>query len=537
MVAFTHFYPDIFGPHLMSFQRQIIEQYKDVPLLGLCKDEWGFPPYYPRFFNEGLFDFWYSPHRAKAYAEDTGGRELLADCFLMAYEQVGKTAERQQAVNRFMEMSKRRNTALEEDFYQATKETFGPDAVVSVHATWWPYPDRCEYLKNGLNWWEAKRDWAQTDEVAPYAVRTALSKKWGSALWYNMYYKSDLAPQVWSSALAGGRIDYLGYQSLFNPDIMRAECRIRMLNYISKAPLDCPVAVVFGHASATNWAGPYYDDVGMDLVDTLWHFGCPADLIPTTEISNGSLRVDADGRVWYGEQGYSALILYHPEFENKDLADFFNKAANGRTALVRLGEWTKDFNAEPVDGNRLLPASMTVVSNVEEAFDAVRRSLNVKLVHKQSPATSVLDNTYFNLRDFNHASYAPPTTGFSRMIDGTALWVAGSEQVSGDTIRGELPVGRRYASIDAVGVAALRLDAKGELEAFAAGSLQSLRINNFSLQLKERVDLALWKDAAGQWQGVIQGWEGELPAELTKITTQWTRLKLPVPPALPRFGR
>ncbi|KAA6300977.1 MAG: hypothetical protein EZS26_002869 [Candidatus Ordinivivax streblomastigis] len=534
MVAFTHLYPDIFAPHLIAFQRGIIEQYRDVPLIGVCKDEWGFPPYYPRFFHQGMYDFWYSPHRAKAYSDSTGGRELLADCLLMAIGEQGREGERLMAVNRFMDMNRLRNTALEEDFYQTVKTVFGKDAVVSVHSTWWPYPDRCEYLKNGLDWWTTKRDWAQTDEVAPYAVRTALCKKWGSAIWYNMYYKADVATQAWSSVLGGGRIDYLSYQSLWNidPELMKGECRIRLLNCISKSPLDCRIAVVFGHASATNWVGPYFEDTGMALVDSLWHTGYPTDLIPTTEITNGSLKTDADGTIRYGEQVYTAVVLYHPEYENRSVADFFTKAAHGKTRLLRVGDWTKDFYGKPLDGNHLLPASMTVANETQDAFAQVLQILTEQAIEKQSPATEVLDNTYFRLRDFTHVSYAPPTTGFCRMIDGTVILAAGSKQASGDLIQKEFQINQSTAFVDAVGIAAARLDENGDLEALAAGGLKSFKVNRFELNLNERADIALWKNENGKWQGVLQGWKGDIPEELLKFTADWSRLEIPVPPKL-----
>jgi hypothetical protein len=34
MVAFTHFTPDVFSPHLLEFQRGIVKQYADVELSG-----------------------------------------------------------------------------------------------------------------------------------------------------------------------------------------------------------------------------------------------------------------------------------------------------------------------------------------------------------------------------------------------------------------------------------------------------------------------------------------------------------------------
>ncbi|HJX72216.1 MAG TPA: glycosyl hydrolase family 28-related protein [Bacteroidales bacterium] len=530
MVSFTHLYPDVYSPHLLEFQRKIIRQYSDVRLAGVCKDEWGFPPYYPRFYRTGINDFWYSKSCAQAYAEKTGGRELLADCLLMAKGIKGKESERQMAINHFMEMTRHRNVAIEDDFYHAVKEVFGPDAAVTVHSTWWPYPDLNEYKKNGLDWWASTRDWAQTDEVTPYAVRTALSKKWKSPVWYNMYYKKDLPVQVWSSALAGGRINYLPFQSLFSEDLMRAESRIRLLNYISKSPVDCPVAVIFGHACTMNWAGPHHDDVGMLLVDSLWKKGYPADLIPTSEIENGSLQIDSDGYISYGDQRYTAVVLYHPEFEKNSTAEFFLKADRGNTAMFRIGEWTKDFKGSPLDGNKLLPESMISTGDMNHTLLKIPEILKKNDIPGQTPATGIIDNTYFGLRDFSHSSCSPATTGFCRLIDGTVIHIAGTGQISGDTIKSDFKIQDHDVSIDAIGVAAVRLDEKGQLQALAAGSLKYFKAGNFELRLDERMDIALWLDGEEGWQGVIQGNDGAIPEELMAITKKWTHLNLPVPP-------
>ena len=68
MVSFTHLAPDVFAPHLKSYQRELIQSYSDIALAGVCKDEWGFPP----CFDETYSEFWYSDHRAKAYEERPG---------------------------------------------------------------------------------------------------------------------------------------------------------------------------------------------------------------------------------------------------------------------------------------------------------------------------------------------------------------------------------------------------------------------------------------------------------------------------------
>src|SRR5690606_30461259 len=106
-----------------------------------------------------------------------------------------------------------------------------------------------------------KRDWAQTDEVVPFGIRTALAKKWNSPVWFNMYYRygrpqgsehaDDYEEELWSSALAGGRVTnlpHIGHKAVLASNFVRAETRVHLLNYIDPAPLNCPVAVVFGHA-------------------------------------------------------------------------------------------------------------------------------------------------------------------------------------------------------------------------------------------------------------------------------------------------
>ncbi len=532
MVSFTHLAADVFAPHFISFQREIIHRYADLPVDGISKDEWGFPPCFKSTINE----FWYSKHHAKAYAKRTGGRDLLKDCLLMYLGIEGQEKERVMAINHFRQMSLLRNGAIENDFYRTAKEVFGPDALVLVHPTWYPYPDFREYKKNGLDWWIATRDWAQTDELTPFAVRTSLAKKWGSPVWYNMYYADNLADyerSVWTHALAGGRINYHPvypnrgiYEDrdleLLKGDLMRAESRVRLLNYISKTPLDCPVAVIFGHTCTMNWAGPAYDDVGMELVDSLWQLGFPADLIPSSEIQHNQLDIDEDGWIRYGQQKYAAVVLYHPEFEEPPTAEFFSRAADGPTQMFRIGNWTQDFNGQDFDGNGSLPGSMMALDDIPSLMPELLETLKNQGIVPQTPATVFRESNF-------PSSSSPPASGFCRLIDGTVIQVAGTKNVSGDMIQSTKEVDGHPVTFDAIGVAAVRLNKEGALEALAAGGLKSFKAGNFEIQLDDRMDIAIWLNENGKYEGVIQGWEGEVPSQLLELTMDWSRLALPVP--------
>ena len=544
MAAFAHLTPDVYAPHLLDFQRSIVKQYADVPLSGLMKDEWGFPPCPGGCPDKN--DFWFSSSRAKAYAEVTGGRDLVRDCLLMHAGEQGRERERQAAINALLKTSRERNAAIEEHYYNLAKEFFGPNAAVVTHPTWWPYPGPSEFKKNGLDWWAAKRDWGQTDEDTPFPVRTALAKKWGSSVWYNQYYSADAdkyRESLWTHALGGGRINYhpiypapegldsVGRSAkLLAPDIVAGESRIRLLQLITHAPIDCPVAVIFGHACAMNWAGPAYDDVGLGVTDALWQAGYYADLIPTSEITSGALKIAADGSLSYGTQRYAAAVLYHPEFEQPETAAFFNKAAGASTALFRVGGWTRDFSARDFDGVAALPPAMAECGDGADAAARVVESLRQRGVVPGTPATGHLPNK----------TACPDLEGHIRLTDGTEVFLSGQTNAAGDPITGTFEIAGHEATAEARGILAVRFTADGQIDALAAGGLKQFTGGGLSLQFDAPVDFAYWHDDKGKPKGALQNGSTNLPEVLGVLTKDWTRLATPAatltfPPELVKF--
>lgn len=530
-------YPAVFGPHLLQFEADTVKQYADLPLAGLMKDEWGFPACHDG--NPWKNGFWFSRNQADAYAKATGGSDLVRDSLLMCLGECGRQRERQAAINHVMELHRSRNTEIEQAFYRATKAAFGPDAFVGTHDTVIPYPDAREFERNGLNWWTATRDFAQSDEIAPYSCRTSMAKKFSGPVWYNQWYAptaESYEKLVWSYALAGGRTNFHvlfpcpptyteAGKALLRSKVVQADCRVRMLNFISKTPVDCPVAVIFGHACAMNWAGPAYDDLGTELTDAFWHAGYYADLIPSSELREGALRVDADGSVWFGRQRYAAVVLYHPEFENAATAEFFQKAGKGKSILYRIGDWTRNFEAKPFDGNAALPDRMKAVKDINVCAAEIIAGLRNLGIEPQTPATVTLPKW----SGMGRTSAALPSSGLCHLIDGTVILVSGEKNVTGDPIQKTIKVDGHDVAFDALGIAAVRLDKDGKLEAMAAGGLKSFRGGGLTIELPERADVALWRDNQGQMHGVLQDWTGPVPATLAVITDDWLRLAIPTP--------
>ncbi|MCY3021327.1 MAG: hypothetical protein NTW87_20115 [Planctomycetota bacterium] len=530
LAGFSLFTPDVFAPHLTEFERGIVKQYADVPLAGACKDEWGFPGR----FGPRTDDLWFSGFMAEAYAKRRPGRDLVRDMLLMSKGEKGRENERAAAINHSMEMNWQRNGEIEAEFYAAVKDVFGAEAMVATHPTWFSFPDKNEVFKNGLDWWAAKRDLAQTDEAAPFCARTALAKKWHAPLWYNMYYDRALKlyeEDIWRHALGGGRINFHPLwphpveklrTALLGGPLLQADCRIRLLNYISTACVDCPVAVVFGHPCAVNWTGPALADVGLGVSNGLWQEGFYADLIPSSEIASGNLKLGEDGCIQYGPQRYAAAVLYHPQYERPAVAEFFRKCAAGKTALFRVGEWSVDFDGQPFDGKAGLPAEMKAAGDGASCAREVIAQLKAAGIEPQTPCTMRGAAGY-------PASMMPRPSGQCRLLDGTVIIASGEKDAMGDPIQKTITVSGCPVSVDAIGIAAARLGKDGKLQALACGGLKSFKAGEVTIELAERADVALWRDKAGSWRGILQGYDGPVPEALAKITADWTRLSVPVP--------
>lgn len=491
-VAFTHLTPDAFGPHLLAFQRAVLEPYRSLGLAGACKDEWGFPPCFDG--NPTHDDFWYSRAMAEAYRRLCGG-DLARDLLLAHLPEAGRERERSQVVRRYQRMGWERNVEIECDYCDAVKEILGPSAVVATHPTWWPAPDVREMKKNGLSWWGARRDFAQTDEVTPYCCRTALAKKWASPSWWNMYYAPAVGSylrEVWAAVLAGGRLNIhpvwptdkpIAMDDLYDSGLIEAMCRTRLLGLITEAPLDCRVAVVFGHMQAMDWTSGSYGDVGLALAEALWLEGFPCDLIPSTEAEVGALRRERGGRLRYGAQSYELALLW--EASECD--------ASG-DHIVRLG---RD------DWREALPR---IVARLEAAG-----------IERQFRAVEVTD---WGLRVVE-----PPVVGRCRLLDGTRVAIAASSPLGDPIELDEESAGVRVRA-QARGLLALRWDARGRLEALAASGLTRFEGGGVAIALEPAADLALVREAAG-WRGWLQGWRGPLPSSLEALTQRWRRLELP----------
>ena len=501
---------DLFSPHIIPFARELMARYKTLGADGGMRDEWGFIPDHA----PSLRKFWWSPNFEAAYRAACG-RSLMDDFPLMAFGAKGD-AVRAAAIGTFMKLVLARNVEIERDFYETDKRLFGAGVYVAKHPTWHSNVCPQEYFHNGLDWWQAPRDWAQGDENAPIYALNAMTKKFGGPMWLNEGYTATPERnvfRVWTYAMCGGRQVYHGLYSgnaqemkkynempwderrvrtatdLLAPDNVTAQARVRLPNLITRAQVDSPVAYVFGHERLVDWSGDGWNDHGQWKILALMAQGWWCDAYPASECGLGTLTVDGDGYLRVGQQRYLAVMLHNLSAGERRA---FDAVVKGHALKTRIFGGDED----------------KAVGDYLQQAGAVR----------QPP-----------VKGKTRAGYVyPEPDGTLRLIDGTAIRI----RVDWDHPRG-LPIAETLESngakiaVAAEGLCAVRAE-NGQLVALAAGGLTHADGPGLALALDRPEDVVLLK-INGEWRGIWQTSHTDkpIPAPLAALTPHWIRLLVP----------
>lgn len=367
--------PDLASDAFGDFYARLLHTVKEAGVDGVMSDEWGYdvilevenadsdPQAYRR--RELYLEHLTYSDRFADYYRIQCGRNLKEDLLRLFYVEEGRRELSVRCVNAYHAAFRAIMRSNDDQMYELCKKILGPDAFYGVHPTWWGnnYLQNFEGFKNALYWWEARRDIAQVDEIVIMAIRTALAHKWGGNTWYNMWYSMGTRDiktyyrDTWNNVRFGGRTHYLGYecpneavvlelkpQGLLE-SIEEMDERVRRIDAVQNAMPDCRVLMLFGMQNCLNW---HYDD----QVTPPWYprhkvltpvLQCAdqvfaqtlCDLVPTTEIENGSLIADG-GKVRYGTQEYDAVVLLAPDSMRACCYSFLQKVDPQR--LIVAGE-------------------------------------------------------------------------------------------------------------------------------------------------------------------------------------------------------
>lgn len=385
--------PDLASDRLPDYFRKMAGILKNTSpsIGGTFSDEWGYDVILkisePNPYDDNNLFIRHLPvSRAFAakYAARFPGFSLKEDFFHFQYAPAGDPASRIAAINRYFTVYRSITEKNDKDMFEITREFFGEDAFYGVHPTWWGSVDSLnfEFFKNGFYWWNARRDIAQTDELVAMPIRTALSHKWGSSIFYNMWYSMGTRKietyyhDTWNSVRFGGRTHHHSYRCPNEPVVLELagegllesleemEKKVRMIDDLQKAAADCRVLVLFGMEAVSNWAlslgydeqklltppwtpqNPKLDSV-LNTANKLFD-SCLCDLVPTSEVTDGSLFVQENALPRYGTQSYDAVLLFYPECMTQKCYEFLEALDKNR--LIVCGGASLYADGTPLSG-------------------------------------------------------------------------------------------------------------------------------------------------------------------------------------------
>ncbi len=545
---FRLFSCDVYSEHLLPFTRELMERYKGYGADGAMRDEWGFPSPSEDGFRDGRA-FWYSPGYAAAYAKRTG-RNLVDDFIVMAYPAQGDDSLRRRLAGEYMYLNFLRNAEIEEDMYATSKRLWGADCYVTKHPTWYAQLEYHNIWHDGIDWWRAKRDWAQSDETVPRCALLGMMRKFGGPNWMNEWYAGTPASyqtNIWRYAVAGARMvvhplfgpnpwkmfpddpvraNCYYHEPILTPDFIRAQGRIRLLNLMTRGQVVSQAAVVFGHKRAINFTDektwlPGESDLGIKnwrtidwgggLAADFWKAGYFADLFPSDEFSYGTFTVDADGYLRVGTQAYPVVVFTHLDAD--DVAAF-RRLADGKALKTKVFAW---------DASGLPGATKLAANESAEAIaylDSIKAIRQPKAVGKRESWSKAWQGDVI-----------PEGDGTTVLTDGTVMCVKGGHpDLAGDDISGILYLGSAKIEYAAKGVFAARVDKTGNLLGLAAGGATRVKGAGVDVTLDAPEDFALYRLSDGKMAGVWQATDGEasIPTLLKPLAESWSKLILPI---------
>lgn len=483
-----HRYGDLFsGFHQRRF-REALQAYRGVGFDGAALDEF---KYMPVGIKAGPFrERIYSPAMAGFFRE-RWGEGLERVLFDMRYAPAGRPEIRVRAVNRYFDTLRQGPLLVEEAFVRTAKECFGPDTFIGVHNTYHNNLGGDEVWHTGLNWWAIPRDYGHTDEGTLMPVRMGIACAASQAVMYNMFYAREggaILGDAMQNARYNARTHYHAYNDdhgwgldignpEFLPRVAAVEDKIRLLNAFNPPRPALDVLIVFGFPAQVNWLPDPAHRSAWDInentrvedkAQALWAAGYLCALAPSYEIDAGKITLTPAGRVRYGDHEFSALVYLHPDYSTPKVLDFLERYTAGGGRLMLEGEGTRDFDGHDARARYAAIAAKATV-----------RGLNLGAMDRLGVQPNPLaDGCYFT--------------------DGSVVLADQASAVSGEPKDFSVRIGRHTFTGRYAGILALKADARGHIEKFAAGGLERIeRDGQPLLSLSRASDLFLQRLEGG----------------------------------------
>lgn len=465
------------GPEAVANLTQALKAYSDIPFDGVGLDEYTNMRVSPTWELEKTNDVFrgrpYSLPMADKFKASTG-LEPEKVLFDMRYAPQGKPEVRMKAINHYMSAMRSGTLAIETAIYDKGKAFFGPNTFIGLHNSHHNFLDGDEIWQTGLNWWNVKRDYGQSDEGTSTPTQMGIGFTYPKNVMYNMYYDKSLEKIVnkaTSDLTYGIRTHYHAINdiqkwgvSVEQPEaltqINRVENQARLLNHFNPSFPKIKLLVIFGMEELANW---YPDSTKRGMMDInvslkieekakqLWNTGYLNALVPTDLIADGRLKLNANGKPEIQEHEFDAVVYIAPQYARKSTLDFLKSYVDKGGKLMVDGTATHDF-----DGKDIRKQWNEIVEK------AICKTYSVNDISKLGISKREFPNGVLN----EDGSYT--FTG----IKGTQTLKSGK---NGDTF-----------TIKCKGLAAIKTSDNGKLEKLVASDFSTLTMNGRTILSVEK---------------------------------------------------
>lgn len=470
--------PDKMSDEYRQSEIELIEEMSDTGISGVTVDEWGIRP---TTENGTIPNLYISEDMKKCYFKHCV-RDLYKDLLYFHHTPDNDKGISILVVNKYIETIRKRMSEDDAAIYDTTKRVLGEDAFVGFHPTWYCAPDgfAVESVYNGMDWWQVKRDYSQTDERVMIPIRLAMARGAKTPIWYNMWYSQrtlDIKTyfkETWVNARFGGRTDYLGYEcnepgvvlNLYQDGLLESvsdmdEVATKINDFQNSLP-DSRVLCLFAMEQFTNWqitehgcrtVNPKmkgHKDI-VSFANKLFANNILFDLVPTSEIDRCTLRVE-NGKIKYFNHDYDAIIIAGPDGMSQKAVDFISSCEKITSNMIMVGEcnWLNDG------------------TQCKETFDFIKNKYPmdidpteiVKLIIEMRVAQNMTSNS-------------------AVFEDGSVIFTTDGEQNIGNPLEVEFELEGNLIKFKGTDILAFRI--KDGVPEFRFGTAEVLTINGVSL--------------------------------------------------------
>jgi hypothetical protein len=474
-VITQHYYNSCsnFSSQAYALMLDDFKAYGDIPFDGIALDEYKNMTIARQPVLESAHDSFrsrlYSLGMAKKMKAVTG-MDMDRVLFDMRYAPQGNPGIRMRAINEYMRLLRTATLGVEAAVYDLGKKLYGKNAFIGLHSTFHNNLDKDEVWQTGVSWWDIKRDYGHTDENISTPIQLGIGMSYRENAMYNMYYDKSL-DKFWTKALYDLRYGVRTHYHAANDvqgwgvsidapvaleKINPVENAARLLNRFNPAFPNVKILVVYGMEALYNWYPNYNqrgtydinDKLGMEKKSTeMWQNGYMNAALPTDLINDGRLQLNTQGKPVLNGYTFDAIVLLDPEYATAATTKFFREYISHHGKLLIEGPATHDFEGKPIS-----PVWKDIYNK------AVATSYSLDNVAKLGvPKNELVDG-------INNETGAYTFTSIESLKNNSLATF--SFTYGGNTYSGTYK-----------GLAAIKVDAKGELKKLAATAFYSFLKN------------------------------------------------------------